>query len=248
MNADNWDEERIHAYVDGELDAFTAARLEAACRQDPALDARVARQRRLRTQLKAQFDAVLDEPVPARLLLAAKAPASATVTPIRPAHRPRTSVQPLWLGALAASLVIGLAIGWLAPRDAALPFATGSNGLVATGYLDTALSQALSSDGRTDSGVQLVLSFRASDGRYCRSFSLAAGANGLACQTGKAWRVEVLGQSAATADGPEYRQAGSALSPGVLAAIGQLQSGDTLDAEQERQARSGGWRGPGTAD
>ncbi len=248
MNApDDWSDDRIHAYVDGELDAFTAARLEAACRQDAALVARVERQRRLRMQLKAGFDAVVDEPVPAQLLEAARRPPAASVTPIR-AARPPARVQPLWLGALAASLVLGLAIGWFAPRDTGLPVAAGSNGLVAVSYLDTALTQALSSDELSTSGVRIALSFRTSDGRYCRSFTLESGADGLACRTGEHWHIEVLGP-APIRTGQAYRQAGSALSGAVLAAIGEKQAGDTLDVEQERQARSAAWQDPGkTAD
>jgi hypothetical protein len=244
MNAaDEWSDDRVHAYVDGELDAFTAARLEAACRLDAALLARVERQRRLRLQLKAGFEAVLHEPVPARLLEAARSGPATNVTPIRPAS-PRRRAQPLWLGALAASLVIGLAIGWFAPRDAGLPVSADSKGLLATGYLDSALSQALSSDDRSPSGAQVALSFVTVDGTYCRGFSLASGADGLACRAGDRWRVEVLAPAPSRAS-PDFRQAGSALSGAVLAAIGEKQAGDSLDVEQERQARTAGWQAPG---
>jgi hypothetical protein len=237
---DEWDD-RIHAYVDGELDAFTAARLEAACRQDATLNARVEKQRRLQQQLRAGLDPVLDEPVPARLLEAVmKFPTANGATPINVA-RPRARVQPLWFGALAASLVIGVAIGWLAPRESGLPIAAGSNGLVATGYLDAALSQSLSSDGRSTAGVQVPLSFQASDGAYCRSFSLTSGTDGLACRAADRWHIEVMGQARPQA-GQDYRQAGSALSAAVLAVIGARQSGDTLDLEQEKQARGTGWQ------
>jgi hypothetical protein len=242
--ADEWDDGRIHAYVDGELDAFTAARLEAASAQDATLKARIERQRRLRSQLKADFEPVLDEQIPARLLEAVRN-SPANVTPIH-AARPRPRIQPLWLGALAASLVIGLTIGWLAPRDSGLPIAVGSDGLVATGYLDAALSQALSSDGRTTSGVQVPLSFQASDGAYCRGFSLATGTDGLACRTTGRWHIQAMGQAAA-GTAQDYRQAGSALSPAVLAVIGDRQSGDTLDVEQEKQVRAAGWQAPGRA-
>ncbi|MEO6081399.1 MAG: hypothetical protein ABIQ86_16760 [Steroidobacteraceae bacterium] len=251
MNApdDRWDDARIHAYVDGELDTFTAARLEAACRQDAMLNARVERQRRLRTTLAASFDPVLDEPVPARLLQAVKtAPATSVVTPIRAVRPRRAPGPPVWLGALAASLVIGLAVGWFAPRSAGLPIAAGSGGLIATGYLDTALSQALSTDARRGASVQVALSFRSSDGAWCRSFSLAAGADGLACRTATGWRVEVLGQPPAPQAGGDYRQAGSSLSGAVLTAISERQAGDTLTLEQERQLREAGWRdAPGAA-
>lgn len=242
MNAaDEWDDSRIHAYVDGELDAFTTARLEAACRRDVTLNARVERQRQLRATLRASFETVLDEPVPARLLEAArKKPAPGVVTPIA-AARPRKAAPPLWLGAVAASLVIGVAVGWLLPRSAGLPVADSDSGLVATGYLDAALSQALSSDQPDPAGVRVALSFTTGDGAHCRSFALPTGADGLACRRDQHWHVEVLGQGAAPQPGTAYRQAGSALSGPVLAAISEKQAGDTLTVEQEQQLRDAGW-------
>jgi hypothetical protein len=245
MNAPNgiWDDAQIHAYIDGELDTFTAARLEAACRQDAILHARVERHRRLRLKLQAHFDPVLDEPVPSRLLDAVKAAPAATVTPISAARPRRAPVQPLWLGALAASLVVGLLVGWFAPRDSGMPIAANSDGMVATGYLDKALSQTLSTGGRSPAGVAVVLSFRAGDGRVCRSFSLASGADGLACRTSTGWRIEALGQSRRAPQPNEaFRQAGSPLSGAVLAAVEELQAGESLDPEQERQLRDAGWQ------
>jgi hypothetical protein len=241
--SEHWDDERIHTYVDGELDAFTAARLEAACRLDAVLNARVERQRQLRARLSASFDPVLEEPVPARLRDAAMTAPRATVTPLHQTS-PRKRVQPLWLGALAASLVLGLSIGWYAPRQSSLPMAATSAGLVATGDLDAALSQSLSGEAPGAAGVQLVLSFRTTDGTYCRSFSLARGPDGLACRAGDQWRIEMVA-AAPPRNGQDYLQAGSSLAPTILAAIGQMQSGDVLDLGQEQQARAADWPAPG---
>ena len=84
----SWDNARIHAYVDGALDAETAARLEADSRTDAALAARIAQQRDLRTRLRAEFDPVLQEPIPQQLrdVLAASEPGAA-VTPIGAARK-----------------------------------------------------------------------------------------------------------------------------------------------------------------
>lgn len=59
-------EHELQAYVDGELAPDEIARVEAAIAANPALAAQVERERRLRAQLRAAFDPVLDEPVPAR--------------------------------------------------------------------------------------------------------------------------------------------------------------------------------------
>lgn len=59
-------EHELQAYVDGELAPDDLARVDAAIAADPVLAAQVERERRLRVQLRAAFDPVLDEPVPAR--------------------------------------------------------------------------------------------------------------------------------------------------------------------------------------
>ena len=84
----SWDNARIHAYVDGVLDPETSARLEADSRPDAAFAARIAQQRELRTRLRAEFDPVLEEPIPQRLrdVLAASEPGAA-VTPIGAARK-----------------------------------------------------------------------------------------------------------------------------------------------------------------
>ncbi|WP_291194732.1 NepR family anti-sigma factor [Frateuria sp.] len=61
------DDDTLQAYVDGELDASTAARVDAALAQDDALARRVRQAREVRAQLRAAFDPVLEEPVPDRL-------------------------------------------------------------------------------------------------------------------------------------------------------------------------------------
>jgi hypothetical protein len=65
-------DEVLMAYVDGELPAEERARIEAAMQSDADVARRVAQQKKLRTDLRAAFDGVLREPVPERLLAAAR--------------------------------------------------------------------------------------------------------------------------------------------------------------------------------
>lgn len=244
MNAHDphWPDEQVHAYVDGELDAARAARLEADLARDAALAARVERQRQVRALLRERFDAVLAEPVPARLHQAAAAGAGGVVTPIGAARTGRVARAPLWWGALAASVLIGVMLGWNLPRESGLPFTRGADGLLARGELDEALTQRLSSDGTGSSVISIALSFQDNDGRYCRSFSLAGGVDGLACRGDAGWQVEVIGQSASPGTAGDYRQAASPLSRTVLDAISARQSGDVLAAGEEARLRASGWR------
>jgi anti-sigma factor RsiW len=76
-------DEMLMAYADGELDAASRARVEAAMQEDPEIGKRVARHRALRETMQGAFSDVLNEPVPERLIQAARgqtaAPKSAVV-------------------------------------------------------------------------------------------------------------------------------------------------------------------------
>jgi anti-sigma factor RsiW len=98
----------LNAYADGQLPPKQVAVVEAALARDPELAARVAAIRAQSALLRDALDPVLGEPVPERLLNAAAAPARAS------SRTRRWGLQAL---AAAATLVLGVGIGWLG-RDA----------------------------------------------------------------------------------------------------------------------------------
>lgn len=188
-----------------------------------------------RRRLSAAFDGVLDEPVPDRLkaLLAEPAPAPQVVDlgAVR-AQRQGMSNWAAW-GGMAATLVLGTLIGTrLAPPSG------GDDRLVATGEIAKALNQQLAS--APTGAVAVQLSFKANDGRYCRTFSTTTTA-GLACREADgAWALQQV--AAVNALNGDMRQASSSLPPSVLAAVDATMAGDALNAEQEKAARDAGWR------
>lgn len=95
-------DELLEAFVDGELDAATGARIEAALTRDARLAARVAHMHGLRTRLQARFSPVISEPVPARLQVAAAG---------RPDPGRMRAALRLWafvIAALAAGTLLGM--------------------------------------------------------------------------------------------------------------------------------------------
>lgn len=130
------DDSELQAWVDGRLPADAQARVAAALAQDPALAARAEHYRRLNDALADLFADALDEPVPERLLHAARGgpaartrsersdPADGALPADRPGHPPagggsapsdgRRPGAPAsrWL-ALAASFLVGIGGGWL---------------------------------------------------------------------------------------------------------------------------------------
>jgi hypothetical protein len=240
-------EEMLFAYVDGELDPATAARIEAALSQDAALAARVDEQRRLRELLHGRFDPVALEPVPERLLQAAAA-SPAAATDIQSARRrqasPPTGNSWSWRewGAMAATLVLGLMAGfaWNGPGGNQ-PLVTRDGGLVAAGSLADALSNQRAGRQADGSSAQIGLSIRSDNGEYCRSFTVQQAA-GLACRRGEQWAVDVVVRGNEAAGQGQFRQAGSSLPAAVRSAIEQRMTGEPLtEAEETAQVRAQ-WR------
>lgn len=82
-------EDDLHAWADGRLSAARRAEIEAWLAEEPARAARVAGWRRQGEQLHKAYDAVLDEPVPARL--------RAVVEARRPQWPRRAAAALVWL-------------------------------------------------------------------------------------------------------------------------------------------------------
>ena len=243
-------DEILMAYADGEADAATRAQVEAAMQEDPEIGRRVARHRALRDAMQGAGASVLAEPVPERLIAAARgrAPAGAVVDLSRAreaAIRKAPGVSRGWQpAAMAASLLVGLALGYLGWHGpAALIQSNSSGGLVAGAALAEALSTQLSDDRSPSRAATAGLSFRAKTGAYCRAFALtgADASSGLACHEDNGWSIKVLAQSPPAGTPTQFRTAGSELSPAVRAAIEGSIEGEPLDHAGEIAARQAGW-------
>jgi hypothetical protein len=252
----NFDDETLMAYVDGEVDAKLRADIDAAIANDPAVARRVEHHRAVRAKVSGAFAKVLDQPLPDRLLRAARgaatpesAPASEQKArgnvlqfPARPSRPPATPWRGREWAAMAASLLLGALISWkvLVTGDGA-PIVAGTDSLVAHGALARALDAQLASEQQGSEPVLIGLTFKAQSGGYCRSFELRATRTaGLACREGAEWKVTTTDATASTAG--QMQQAGSALSPAILRAIEARVEGTALDAEAERSAQEAGWK------
>jgi negative regulator of sigma E activity len=247
--------ETLMAYVDGELDTSARAEVEAAIAQDSALAQEVEKHRALRRQLQSAFEGVLAEPVPDRLIAAARtAPISAPKTTVADFARARAEKTtkttrrwslPQW-SAMAACLIVGLLLGHQLLRPSTSgPVGTEDGRLVARGSLANALSTQLASESSPNDAVHVALSFRDGDGNYCRTFVMKDGSTlaGLACHENNTWRVEALSQdSKEVVSKGGYRMAGGDLAPSVLQAVQERIEGDPLDAIGEKAAREKHWR------
>jgi hypothetical protein len=246
----NISDEALMAYADGEADAATRALIEAAMRDDPRIVERIAQHRALREAMRAAHSSVMDEPVPERLLAAARGrsaqPADKVVSlaQARDAALHKHAGARRWQpAAMAASLLVGLAVGFFTWHGSGALIRIGAGGtLLAGAALQEALSTQLAQD-RSSIAVTGV-SFRNKAGNYCRTFSLAGtdAGTGLACHEGGGWNIKLLAQSALTeSSSPNFRAAGSVESPAVRAAVEQSIDGEPLDRAGEIAARQAGW-------
>jgi hypothetical protein len=223
-------EERLIAYVDGELDAADRAAFEAEMAADPQLAANADLHRRLAGRLAAAYAPILDEPVPAHLAV--------MVSSANHNADGRARLGPPAWAAMAACLVVGVLAGRLAWPQPGLLVSRGG-ALIARGELAEALSRQLAAE---PGAVKVGVSFQTADGRYCRTFTSPRDRlAGLACRKDGAWVTEVATAFRAGAT-PDYRTAGVDTPPAVLTTMDRLIAGPPLDAEQERAARERGWR------
>jgi hypothetical protein len=248
-------DETLMAYADGELDAATRASIEAAMQEDPEIAKSVARHRALREAMQGAFSGVLEEPVPERLIAAARGQSTppksavADITVAREAARRKTSSGRHWQpAAMAASLLLGLGLGFLVRQAPGGLIQAGSGGkLVAKAALAEALSTQLS-DGSSSARTAIAhLSFLNKSGEYCRTFSLTGtdASSGLACREGNDWRIKALAESPRVAtNSNNFRTAASEDSPVIRAAVEASIDGEPLDHAGEIAARQAGWAAP----
>lgn len=235
------DRETLMAYADGELPLIEAKRVERAIAADPALAEQLAQHHALNAQLRGAFAPIEAQPVPPAI--AAMLRGSATIVPFaapapEPAAKPgknRTSLR--WLGALAASLVIGVVMGQMLPRSggdgAAEPgFMVQDGQMIAAGPLADALGTQLASAQSADAAVRIGVTFHDGDGALCRTFEQRAVA-GIACSSGPDWQIARL-YGGTRQQSNDYRQAHSG-SSAMMGDAQAMMAGEPLDAAAEAQ-------------
>lgn len=262
-------DETLMAFTDGELDAEQRAAVERAIRENPEVAKRVAQQRALRERISLAYAAELSEPVPDRLVAAARragatstsgkivnlsdARAAVARTKTREDSRATTGASPpmtSWraLGGMAAGILLGLAVGYglWQPREGMIA-RDAAGALIAGGQLKLALTAQLVADQSSASPVHIGMSFRDKSGEYCRSFALsgAAAPAGFACRRGADWQIQSLMPGQTAEAGRPYRTAGTELPPLLLKSIETSIAGEPLDQAGEAAARQQGWQTPG---
>lgn len=229
------EDEMLMAYADGELDAETAARVEAALEQDETLAERLGMFLSTRSTLKAAFD----PPAPVSPQLEAAVRAMAAPAPQVVALSARRFNRAVWVPAAAAAclaLAAGLGAGW-GLRGPSTPTGTAPQLALADGAAAAlaALPSGQSADLQGGHRLTVVASFEDAAGTLCREIA-QDGAGGsvlaVACKAGAGWELRFALAAGTGAAGYQPASAPEALDA-WLAATG---AGAPLPPEAEAEA------------
>ncbi len=255
----NISDELLTAYVNGELDEASRARIEQAISQDARVAQRVAQQRALSGRLRNVFEGILREPAarrtvngprsefpagPAQIIDLARVRAARARRP----ERRRLSIPRRATTAIALSLVAGVGAGLLIQRLLAggTPVEYRGGTLIASGLLNRSLNEQVAGVTPTSNAVRVGPSYRARSGGYCRIFTLdsSRALTGLACREQEHWRVLTLLSTEVSGSGGSaqlFRLSSSALPAPLLAVVNERTSGEALDTAAESKARRSDW-------
>lgn len=228
------DDERLSAYLDGELPRAEADELARRIAREPALSARLEELRTMNRAAAAAFRVFDERPMPPRVLeLLGEDEDERRATNVVPLRRAAAVGQLFRLPvALAASiaLVAGLWLGGLLDNRGAPESAAYASRIAEGSALHRVFARATSGEAVELGGNRRaapVLTFLSDGGAWCRQVRITGGpapADTLACRRNGEWQVELVtfGPAAPAAGGAPYGQASAGGTPAMRAALDDL--------------------------
>jgi hypothetical protein len=213
-------DEILSAYIDGELDAQTAATVATVLAGNIAMRERLEAMRGADEAMRRAFPLEPASPAAlARLQRSSVAPFPSRTKP----QRAWAAFSATALAAAAAGFFVAIPVASTMSARTDAPFAV-------SGALRSVLESAPS--GEVRDGARVVVSVKAADGRYCREFERTAGDavdHGLACRSGAGWSLVALASQPKTSG---FETAG--VNPAIDAAVDAL--GATMVEPTDEQA------------
>lgn len=242
----------LRAYLRGALTVAEMDAIDAALALDPALalrmEALIEDDDPADALVRDAFAPIERAPVPERLTAAVRdaTPNHGNVVDFGAAQAGRRATRWSWpqLGAMAASLAIGVVVGQgmfqgSGPGGTALVVASADGAQIAPQF--AAFLDSNPSGQRTtlagDARGEVILSFRSVDGQLCRQFLVAQGdglTDALACRDQGRWTAEAVSRRAPVAG--DVKTASGDAAPAVIAAVDAIFAGEPLVGEAEQAA------------
>lgn len=263
-------DEKLSAYLDGELPSEEMDRITDEIATDHMLAARLETLRASDAWLSHQFAAADEKPIRADTLDLIKqfdskqtgtqeeAGKNGNVVTLKPNSRWASVTEHLsWGHAVAASvaLFIGVGAGWQLGDTgrSGSDFATlQTAGLILPtsplyDVLETTPSLETVSLDRETASATALMSFESTDGGYCRELQVSTASShsrSIACRTGLNWLVKatIASSGPAPASGSDFVPASSAENALIDQSILSLMKNDALSSEDESRLISRGWQ------
>ena len=239
-------DEKLSAYIDGELSPSEVNEINEALKADPAVAARLERLKQPGALIAAGYGEIDDEPMPDSVMDLLRDTGD-TENPgekvIQFAPRPAAKSKASWAVPLAASvaLAIGVGVGMQIAADR-----TNRDGRLAyVGVIDQSspVFAALESTPsatmvETPQGtIMPVLTFKSANGEYCREYVVAndvAARRAVACRNEGQWVTQFAAlapQNSVTPNG--YSTASAEIATQFDSLIESMMADEALDTEQE---------------
>jgi hypothetical protein len=246
----SWSDDRLSAYLDGELPPEEMQQLARDAATDKALAARIERLAAANRAFLAAASGIDAAPLPERTreLLAGEKKKGTEVIPFRPRQLAAFVMEhrAIAAGLICAAAVYGLSTSMLPPQGGGIPVSSGV--IAANSPLHQVLEQTASGETVQLAGgvtIRPQLTFLTADDAWCRQYALVSGkgsVEGIACRGEEDWRLQVASFGARQASG-DYQTAASGRSAALEAFIDANISGAPLNAEDETALLARGWRG-----
>lgn len=234
------DFEKIMAYFDQELDPDQVAEVEQILANDAEARDFLAQLRESDQFVSGGLDSVLDEPVPQRLIDAARGKSGETAQVVEFPKKPAFS---RWAYATAASvaLLVAASAFVLSPGDSR----TDALAQALDAGLETTASGHIYDQADDNVQVMPVATFRTAEAGLCRQFAAQIQGQqtvGLACRAGEErWEVHARKTLAPDQTGQTYAPASGGSGP-VAEKLRELNGGEPLTVDQENRLISENWQ------
>lgn len=269
---EDFTDEMLMAYVDGELDAAERDRLEQALEQDEGLRSRLNVYQETGRELSGLFSQPMDEPVPPHLLELvrsakieppkqspaehAASPLSRFLSAILPAS-PRGAMAMASIATFAIGLSIGVLLQGSGPEGVGTHTAlleVQDNQVWARGELKTALETLVSGhilkatdEDQVELTVAPLITFKDKADRFCREYAVGgspeAAATGIACRDSQGqWIVEAHLAHTEPNPGSDEFLPASGGASSLEALMAGMISGEPLTLDDEEASIGTEWR------
>lgn len=227
------DLEQISQFIDGEMTEQDARAFRERLLAEPALRNEFDRVKAVNTRVGKAFSGAQYEAVPQHIT-AAVAGARTTA----PSHGRAFS----WTQGAVAASVLAAAVLMVSPQ-----FDENAQGEASlASVLETAPSRAVGWDVLSDgTEVRPLLSFRSTDGAYCREYLAVSGQDaqrGVACRRDSAWTVEITAPEVLPEASAQYRPANSHDVDAIASYVDSHADGDAMSLSEEAGLIGRSWQ------